>query len=231
MKPQLLRLGTTQSPVVIVDEFSGNVEDVAGIADSLAPFPPIRDSYYPGVRRTIGTADERAFSYVRTTCERSAPFIGGAFGFQGFDLNEASFSVVTTSPDQLQPVQRAPHFDSSEPNMVALLHYLRVPEGTGTAFYRHRSTLVERITKQNLEHFVSVAGRELTNRAPSFGYINGSDDIFEQIGSVEAVPDRLIIYHSTLLHSGIIPRGMKLSADPREGRLTANLFILGRGKT
>jgi hypothetical protein len=44
---------------------------------------------------------------------------------------------------------------------------------------------------------------------------------------VEAVPDRLIIYHGSLLHSGIIPPGMKLSADPREGRLTANLFVRG----
>ena len=231
MKPQLQRFGTSQSPVVIIDEFSGVAEDIARIADSLAPFPPSQGNYYPGVRRIIGKTEQQAYSYVLTTCERAAPFIGGAFGLQGFDLNEASFSLVTTSPDQLHAIQRAPHFDSSERNMIALLHYLRVPKGTGTAFYRHRSTLIERITQENLNRFVSVAGQELANRTTNFGYINGSDDIFEQIGSVEAVPDRLIIYHSTLLHSGIIPRGMKLSADPKEGRLTANLFIVGRSDT
>ena len=228
MKPQLQQVGTSKSPVVIIDEFSGAMEDIARIADSLAPFPPSQGNYYPGVRRMIGKADQQAYSYVLASCRRVAPFIAGAFGFQGFDLNEASFSLVTTSPNQLQAIQRAPHFDSSERNMIALLHYLRVPKGTGTAFYRHRSTSIERITSENLNHFISVAGRELANRTTNLGYINGSDDIFEQIGSVEAVPDRLIIYHSTLLHSGIIPQGMKLSADPREGRLTANLFIIGR---
>jgi hypothetical protein len=37
----------------------------------------------------------------------------------------------------------------------------------------------------------------------------------------------MIIYNGNLLHSGIIPPGMPLSADPRQGRLTANLFIIG----
>jgi hypothetical protein len=44
---------------------------------------------------------------------------------------------------------------------------------------------------------------------------------------VEAVPDRMLIYHGSLLHSGVIPPGMLLTEDPREGRLTANLFLLG----
>lgn len=231
MKPQLQRVGISQSPVVIIDEFSGAAEDIARIADSLAPFPPSEGNYYPGVRRTISKAEHQAYSYVLNACERAAPFIGGGFKVQGFDLDEASFSVVTTPPDQLQAVQRAPHFDSLEQGLIALLHYLRVPAGTGTAFYRHRSTSIERITKENHNRFVVTAGRELAARSPDSGYINGSDDFFEQIGSVEAVPDRLIIYHGSLLHSGIIPKGMKLSADPREGRLTANLFILGRNET
>jgi hypothetical protein len=37
-----------------------------------------------------------------------------------------------------------------------------------------------------------------------------------------------VIYHGNLLHSGIIPPDMSFSADPREGRLTANFFLLGR---
>ena len=59
------------------------------------------------------------------------------------------------------------------------------------------------------------------------GYISGSDLFFEQIAVVEAVPDRLLIYQGGLLHSGIIPPGMSFSSHPREGRLTANLFVLG----
>ena len=134
---------------------------------------------------------------------------------------------MTTPPDKLQAVQRAPHFDSLEQDLLALLHYLRVPKGTGTAFYRHRATAMERITKENFNRFATIAGEELAIRSPDWGCTSGSDEYFEQIGSLETVPDRLIIYHGSLLHSGIIPKGMKLSADPREGRLTANLFVIG----
>lgn len=213
---------------MIIDEFSGNAEDIARIADSLAPFPPSQGSFYPGVRRMIGEADRHAYSYVLNTCEQAAPFIGGAFDVQEFDLREASFSVVSTPPDRLQPAQRVPHFDTSEQTLIALLHYLRVPAGSGTAFYRHRSTAIERVNPGNQSRFVAAAERELAGSDRDSGYFAGDDDIFELIGSVEAVPDRLVIYHGSLLHCGIIPKGMALSADPRQGRLTANLFITAR---
>jgi len=213
---------------VIVDNFTGDAEAIARIADSLAPFPPIEGNYYPGVRRMIGEEDRDAHAYILNACERAAPFIGGAFGVGGFDLHEASFSVVTVRPDQLQEVQRRPHFDSSDQSLFALLHYLRVPPDSGTAFYRHRSTGIERITNGNLNRFLAASERELETRPPGFGYMAGSDDFFEQIAQVEAVPDRLIMYHGSLLHSGVIPEGMNFSSDPRQGRLTANLFIIGR---
>jgi len=228
VKPQLQRIGTSQSPLVIVDNFTGDAEAIARIADSLAPFPPIKGNYYPGVRRMIGEADQQAFSYVMNACERAGPFIGGGFGVAGFDLHEASFSVVTMRPDQLQEVQRRPHFDSSDQNLLALLHYLRVPPESGTAFYRHRSTGIERITNGNFNRFLEASERELEIHPPGPGYMAGSDDFFEQIAHIEAVPDRLIMYHGSLLHSGVIPAGMNFSAHPQQGRLTANLFVIGR---
>ena len=229
MKPELLRVGRSQSPVVIIDDFSGSVEDVAHLADAMAPFPALpAGNYYPGLRRVIGEADKDAYSYVRSSCERAAPFIGGAFDVEGFDLDEASFSIVTLQPGQLQPIQKAPHFDSPDQNIFALLHYMRVPPGSGTAFYRHRATGIERITNANLATFVNKARSELSTLAPDSGYIRGSDESYEQIGAVEAVPDRAIIYHGSLLHSGIIPTGMSFSSDPRDGRLTANFFLRGR---
>lgn len=228
MRPQLQRVGTNESPVVIIDEFSGAAEDIGRIADFLAPFPPSQGNYYPGVRRKIGQADRQAYSYVVESCERAAPFIGGAFEVDGFDLGEASFSVVATPPNALGLLQRAPHFDATHEKLFALLHYLRVPPGTGTAFYRHRSTGIERVTEANRAQFLSVVTREMSALGEDSGYINGSNEFFEQIGRVDAVPDRLIIYYGNLLHSGIIPIDMPLSSDPSRGRLTANLFVIGR---
>ncbi|MEP7130072.1 MAG: DUF6445 family protein [Sphingomicrobium sp.] len=228
MKPELLRFGTSQSPVVVVDGFSGSVEDVARLADALAPFPPIAGNYYPGVRRVIREADADAYAYVFETCRQAAPFVGGAFEVDGFDLVEGSFSLVTLQPQELEPVQRAPHFDSPDQNLFALLHYLRVPPGSGTAFFRHRSTGIERVTEATVHQFATAARSEAAKLPGDSGYMHGSDQYYKQIGAVEGIPDRVIIYHSSLLHSGIIPPDMSFSADPSQGRLTANLFLRGR---
>ena len=224
MRPELRRVGNEQSPIVIVDAFSGRLDELLEIAGELAPYPPL-NNYYPGVRRVITREDRRADSYVEELCERAGQFIAGAFGFGRFTLIEASFSMVTTLPRDLSRPQRAPHFDSPDPNHLALLHYLRVPPGSGTAFYRQRSTGIERVTAANIARFVTTAEREAALLPADSGYISCSDAYFEQIAAVEAVPDRLLIYQGGLLHSGIIPPDMSFSSDPREGRLTANLFV------
>ena len=216
-----------QSPVVVVDEFSGRLEEILGLAEALAPYPSLKGNYYPGLRRVIEPTDAAANSYVEQTCRDAAQFIAGAFDVDGFDLLEASFSMVTVPPSDLSRPQRAPHFDSPDPKYYALLHYLRVPEESGTAFYRQRSTGIERVTEENIARFVTTAEREAALLSADTGYISGSDRFFEQIGAVEAVPDRLLIYQGSLLHSGIIPASMSFSADPRSGRLTANLFVRG----
>ena len=228
MKPQLRRFGDSQTPVVVIDEFSGNIDHISSLADQLVPFPDETDSYYPGVRRMIDETDSNAFAYVQQCCREAAQFIAGAFDVESFELLRSSFSIVTLWADQLQPAQRAPHFDSTDQKYLALLHYLRVPDGTGTAFYRQRSTGIERVTEDNVARFVGTATAAAASLPPNSGYIQGSDAFYEQIGLVEAIPDRMVIYQGSLLHSGIIPPDMPLSADPREGRLTANIFVRGR---
>ncbi|VVT21403.1 conserved hypothetical protein [Sphingomonas sp. EC-HK361] len=222
MKPALQRVGEAGTPVVTVDAFSGDVASLVALAASLAPFPRA-DTYYPGVRRIL-REEEPAFAYVARTLEAAAPFIGGAFDAEGFDLIEASFSIVTRAPAALSDPQRIPHFDATDPRHLAIMHYLNVPMASGTAFYRQRSTGIERVDDGNMGRFVETARAE-TAATPGGGYINASNGAFEQIGAVEAVADRLVLYPGSLLHSGIIPPDMPLSPDPRVGRLTANIFV------
>ena len=210
----------------MIDDFSGEVDRIVNIAADLAPYPA-QMNYYPGVRRVITRADAAADAYVEETCQRAAQFIGGAFEIDRFDLIEASFSIVSRKPSDLSPAQRAPHFDTTDPKHLALLHYLRVPPSSGTGFYRQRPTGIERVTEANLDRFVRTARTDAAQLPPESGYIERSDEFYEQIGAIEAVPDRLIIYQGSLLHSGIIPPDMNFSDDPREGRLTANLFVRG----
>lgn len=223
MKPALRRFGNGQHPVVVVDEFTGNVDAIVEIAAALAPFPPNKDSFFPGVRRYIMKEDHAAFAYARDVLQKAGPFIGGAFGYDSYDWVEASFSIVSRPPEALTPPQRAPHYDSSDPADLAVLHYLRDTEGT--AFYRHRLTGIEQVTDANSDIF---AGHARPAALGAQGYIHDSDDQYERIGHIEGVADRLVIYRGSLLHSGIIPPDAALSADPRSGRLTANLFVYGR---
>ena len=227
MRPELRHVGSEQSPVVVIDDFTGRLDEILDVAEALAPYPPLKGNYYPGLRRIIEPPDSAANAYVEQMCRDAGQFIAGAFDVDGFELLEASFSIVTTRPAELSPPQRAPHFDSPDPKYYALLHYLRVPQESGTAFYRQRSTGIERVTEANIGRFIATAQREAGTLAEGSGYICESDQFFEQIAAVAAVPDRLIIYQGSLLQSGIIPTTMSFSSDPREGRLTANLFVRG----
>lgn len=225
MKPELLHFGEGRHPVVTIDDFTGDAAGWRDLAAAMAPFPANRGTYYPGLRRRVGEADGDAFERVRALLADAAPYIGGGFDLAGFDLIEASFSMVTTRPDALGLPQRVPHFDSPDPDYLALLLYLS--DTPGTAFYRQRSTGIERVTRDNLSTFVEAARPE---SAEMRGYIRASTPQFEQIGAVAGLSDRLVIYRGALLHSGIIPEDMNFSIDPRRGRLTLNLFVQGRRK-
>jgi hypothetical protein len=225
MTPRLLRFGQSQSPVVVVDDVTGDVASIVAMAAALAPFPRISGSHYPGVRRVLTPGDGPAHAYATTLLQAIAPFIGGAFEVDGFDWIEGSFSMVTVAPATLSPVQRAPHFDAVDPDYLAILHYLSGTHGSGTAFYRQRATGIEQVTPANRDAFIAAAHRDSVGLA---GYIHGSNAAFEQIGMVEAKPDRLVLYQGCLLHSGIIPPDMAFSDDPHVGRLTTNLFVQAR---
>lgn len=219
MKPELRHIGSSRTPIVVADDFTDDPGTAVELATKLAPFPPSVGTYYPGLRRLIpdGTA---AFSYVQAVLERAAPLIGGAFDAVGFDLLEASFSMVTTPPVDLQPPQRGPHFDSTDPNHLAVMHYLR--ETTGTAFFRQRATGIEVVDPNNVTTFVETAKKI----APGLsGYMSGSGRDYEEIGRITGKRDRLAIYPGSLLHSGVIDPDIPLSENPHVGRLTTNIFI------
>lgn len=222
MNPARTHVGTSRSPVVTIDGFADPPPWIE-LAAEMAPFPASAGTYYPGLRRVIAPIDGAPFLAVSHLLEDAAPFIGGGFDFEEFELIEASFSMVTTPAESLDPAQRAPHFDSTDPAYLALLLYLS--ETPGTAFYRQRATGIETVTPENLPAFVAAAKRESTTL---HGYTAGSNAHFEQIGAVAGHAGRLAIYQGRLLHSGIIPQGHAFNADPRRGRLTLNLFVRGK---
>ena len=223
MDVKLHEIGTDKSRVVVVDDLIPDARRYVDVAAAMAPYDPEAVKYYPGLRRRFVREDSAAWDYVSTVLTAASQFIGPAFNARGFVVNEASFSIVTRRPEQLQPLQRIPHIDTADQKFVAVLHYLNDIPDTGTCFYRHRATGFERITPERAEAF---AKRRQLEGAPSRGgFIGRSDECYEQLLRVDGRFNRLLIYQGSLLHSGFIPDDFAFSDDPRTGRLTGNMFI------
>ncbi len=216
------RLGHEAAPLVIIDDFSPDPGALvaAAAAQAFAPNGP----YYPGIRAPADAGYLAArMDVLRPVLEATFDCPGGA------RLVECAFSLVTTLPQDLLPIQRLPHFDSTDPGRFALLHYLCGPEQGGTAFYRHRATGFESVSDARYPVYTAALEAEVAATGlPDADYIRGETVLFEQTGEVEAAFNRMVIYRSRTLHSGRIPPDFAFSPDPRVGRLTINTFLKAR---
>lgn len=217
--PTIGRMGHEGEPIVIIDGFSSNP---AGLVDEAASraFRQL-GPHYPGLRAP------QAAQYLAERMDLLQRLLADVFGLRsGADLLECNFSIVTTPPGALGPLQRLPHFDAAEPGRIAVLHYLCGPQDGGTAFYRHRASGFETVSASRMEDYSCLLDAELsTHGEPGGGYLCGDTNLFEQTYRVEAAFNRLVIYRGWTLHSGLVPAGHALPADPRQGRLTINTFL------
>jgi hypothetical protein len=137
------------------------------------------------------------------------------------------FGLATSPPESLSVLQRLPHFDTSNPRQVAVLHYLCDGAQGGTSFYRHRSTGYESIIEARQRLYYERLNAEVTAALPPARYLSGNDELYEETARVAAKFNRLAVYRSCALHSANIESGC-LSRNPRQGRLTANIFLAYR---
>lgn len=224
MDVKVHEIGQSRSRVVVIDDFLSEAGRVVDLAAAMTPFPPEGETAYPGRRRQIYPNDAAA-AYVMSSLKAAAPLIAEAFPSAGFRLLEASFSLVTTPPEALSAVQRLPHFDWADPSILAVLHHLHNVQGTGTSFYRHIASGVERVDSEAAPRLRQAMRDEDARLGLAEGFAAETSDRYEKIFHVEGRFNRLVIYQGALLHSGDIPPDFTFSSDPRVGRLTANLFI------
>ena len=111
------RIGTEQQPVIVIDDFVEHPHKLRAAAEAL--HYQTMGRHYPGLRAEVAAADVDAYL---------APIqalIAETFGFEGpARVISAGYSIVTTKPADLAPIQRLPHFDGLERERVALLHYM-----------------------------------------------------------------------------------------------------------
>jgi hypothetical protein len=216
---EVARHGTEQEPVIVIDDYA---KDPDALIEEAAQLPFTRNAnYFPGVRAAtppnlMGSIRDSLAGLIRET-----------FGLAD-ELNriESYFSLITTPADQLEIIQRLPHFDGVGPARIAILHHLSRAELGGTAFYRHRSTGFETITAERLPTYNQRVNEELHRFGlPEPGLIGGDTPIYERIAGYEARFNRCLVYRGNTLHSAETPPGTPLTADPRTGRFSINTFI------
>ncbi|WP_295692080.1 DUF6445 family protein [uncultured Maricaulis sp.] len=213
-------LGQEAEPLVVIDDFSKRPDALVAEASrrTFTPPPP----GYPGIRSNAPS------EYLMDQAEMLREILTRVFGYtRDAKLIECSFSLVTTAPDKLYSAQRIPHHDSTDPNLIALLHYLSGPEKGGTSHYRHTSTGYETVRQDRLDTYrQALDAEERQDGALPSGYFNGKSPRFQRIAQTEARFNRVVMYRGALLHSGDIPPDFSFSPDVAAGRLTVNSFFL-----
>ena len=136
------------------------------------------------------------------------------------------FSVVTTASRNLLPIQCIPHYDSTDPDLLAAVIYLCDSRFPGTSFYRHRRTGYEEITAANRDNYKIALDYDMrTHGVPRKEYANGDSLLFEAIFSNPLKFNSAILYPGRVLHAANIPNPFVTPRDKSEWRLTVTALL------
>lgn len=217
--PLLHRHGREQHPLLVIDDFWPDPdalrEDAAALRmHGIGP-------HYPGVRAEVPAR------LAETMRQKVAPLLAEHFGLDPAPrVSEAYYSLVTTDPAQLAPIQRLPHFDGVEARRIALLLFLGHGAQGGTAFYRQRETGFESVDASRLQRFkATLADGVSAHGMPEAAYIAGDTPLYERVAVYPGAYNRALLYAGNTLHCADLPSEVVLSSDPLVGRLTLNLFL------
>jgi hypothetical protein len=218
---EVVRIGNDAAPVLVVDNFLSDPETVREYVFESGVFKPGYASY-PGMQSVVPAI------YVHALRLFLVEILKPVFGLENAQLAKAfsGFSLVTTRPEKLELVQRLPHFDTTDRQQIALLHYICPPGKGGTAFYRHRATGYEYVDETRVANYTDAVKAELRELGtPPARYVNATTAQYERIASFEPAFNRVLIYRSTTLHSADIAEDFDFDPDPRTGRLTVNALF------
>lgn len=217
------QVGLGRTPVITIDSFVTSTAPLIESACAATDYAPDLTSRYPGLRARLPR------EYVIAVLNQLFPLLCHVYGVAG-DLRmkpvNAVYSLITTPESELEPRQCAPHFDSTHPFYLAVLHYLGEGAHCDTGLFRHRETGIERVTPDTVGEYIrSREAFEQRHGPRPRAYIKGSDEQFELYERIEYRPNRLVVYPGGLLHSGLVDPAVDIDGNPRTGRLTANIFV------
>lgn len=187
-------LGREGVPLWIADE-AHPVPEVLLAAARAAQLVPCEGDLYPGVRA----------SAPPDWGEWLAGALRGWPEFAAIEVLRADFAIACHDPARLTPVQRIPHFDTTDPAVYAVLNYLCDAPHQGTSFHRHRATGFERITPARAPLWrQALVADSKRHGLPDARYHDTDTATFERIGTAQLRFNRLVVYPANSLHCGDI---------------------------
>lgn len=215
-------VGAEKTPVITIDNWLNNAYSLKEYAPQDSGKWVAPTTLYPGLWT------QTPESYVPALMTTLRPMIKKYFGVKKEQPKHifSCYAIITKSPEELSNYQRIPHFDTLETPQIAVLHYLCGEEYGGTGFYRHRKTGYETITRERWGEYRTVVEQELKELEKSKPcYFDEANSYFEKIAAYRVKFDRLLVYPSQILHTGLVktPHRDKDSIGSR--RLTVTTFI------
>ncbi|VUD64979.1 hypothetical protein TDB9533_03449 [Thalassocella blandensis] len=220
---EVFTIGHCATPVIQIDHFHPEPNTLIDAAMRDQAFQHNPKDFYPGVRKPFADAayQQWLISSIRDSVNQLFPQLHDA---KPIELNSV-FSITSTPVKKLRPIQTIPHIDTHDAVSFACVHYLCHPPFTGTSFYRHISTSLERISDKDLKTYFATAKQELMSREFTPQYCDDSSEFFQRIHRCPLQFNRLIFYPANLLHSGDIQEKLMNNGSPENDRLTLNTFV------
>jgi hypothetical protein len=213
----------TSLNILVVDDFIKDINIIENFAKNTAYFNPMftDNTLFPGMRdkmpkpytRLLHTFfEEHLLSELTTRVSSSSIF------------HSSLLSLVTCTPSLLSVNQKMPHVDSCNESDFAFVHYLSPKELGGTSFYCFKpKSMIEFKPKDKL--VLNDMITQVTNSPEDHAsYITSSTSLFEQILTIDAKINRLIIYPANILHSANLITKESYSGDIEKGRLSISSF-------
>ena len=220
--PKIELIGKHKTPVIIIDDYAVNPDEIAVEAATQGGFSPDNVTNYPGVRSPISKA--LVVGYLKPLM----PLLYRIYKFPK-SLTPAPkdnyFSLITKQPSELSALQTWPHFDTPDPNLLAVIHYLDKGSHGGTGFFRHNKSNLEHVDETSIDDYYKYADDYFQSiKANAYAYCTEQHSEFTCYKKIEYKPNRLIIFPGQLLHSTLVDSDTKVDQNLSSGRLTANLF-------
>jgi hypothetical protein len=219
---------------VVVDDFLAN----PGMLVEYAAEHPSEFAHpnvgYPGVQIRINDdAMIEIFRFIRSQMSKHYGFMRGQIGIRSL------LSLVTLPAEKLSLLQRICHVDPNPDRgraKYAALVYLFADERLGgTSFYRWRNEALVWEGRELLRRDAAKGEAFFRQHFATFReaprYMTESNEVAERLCTIPPRFNRFVFYSGDIPHSSAIAAPELLSDDPRQGRLTLNLFFSVLPKT